>query len=527
MTLGAGLVVGPSRSLVGPCWSLAGPGLLRQLFAPPCPQCQGVSRLSHSSQPTQWSSTSPTNARSPRPGLGPQNPSARSLALSAPRHFQPKLAPSEVTSVLRNNEYTCSDLPAGPVKFFDTNTLQSNDPIEDSYASALTVGGGYLFGIFDGHGGAACGQVVAKRLLHYIAAGLLSPTDLAKHRDVWLDGKKESLVRVFNDNFELVQDLKQLYQRSYVEYLTELQGWTAGSKEVHDIEDILVHAFTRLDEDMSREAIPKDGQEVDMKTLTVAMSGCVAVAAHIEGPHLSVASTGDCTAVVGSLSETDTWVAKKLTNEHNSDNNREVKRILANHPETEHHHIIKGDRLLGMLAPLRAFGDFKFKWPRSTIEETLGGVLGEHAVPANYKTPPYLTAVPEVTYHRLTPRDKFLILGSDGLWDMMTPMQVVRLVGEHMSGKVCLSPLHLTQPNIPLEEIAMVLKKRQESMRLKPNDGNAATHLIRSALGGTAYGVDHGRLSQMLTIPQDMVRMFRDDITITVIFFEDEYLRFC
>jgi pyruvate dehydrogenase phosphatase len=106
-------------------------------------------------------------------------------------------------------------------------------------------------------------------------------------------------------------------------------------------------------------------------------------------------------------------------------------------------------------------------------------------------------------------------------------MQVVRLVGEHMSGKVCLSPLHLTQPNIPLEEIAMVLKKRQESIRLKPNDGNAATHLIRSALGGTAYGVDHGRLSQMLTIPQDMVRMFRDDITITVIFFEDEYLRFC
>lgn len=207
-----------------------------------------------------------------------------------------------------------------------------------------------------------------------------------------------------------------------------LQGWTAGSKEVHDIEDILVHAFTRLDEDMSREAIPKDGQDVDMKTLTVAMSGCVAVAAHIEGPHLSVASTGDCTAVVGSLSETDTWVAKKLTNEHNSDNNKEVKRILANHPETEHHHIIKGDRLLGMLAPLRAFGDFKFKWPRSTIEETLGGVLGEHAVPANYKTPPYLTAVPEVTYHRLTPRDKFLILGSDGLWDMMTPMQVLFLM---------------------------------------------------------------------------------------------------
>ena len=33
---------------------------------------------------------------------------------------------------------------------------------------------------------------------------------------------------------------------------------------------------------------------------------------------------GDCTAVIGSLSETGTWIAKKLTTEHNSDNVQEV-----------------------------------------------------------------------------------------------------------------------------------------------------------------------------------------------------------
>ena len=103
---------------------------------------------------------------------------------------------------------------------------------------------------------------------------------------------------------------------------------------------------------------------------------------------------GDCTAVIGSLSENDTWLAKKLTNEHNSDNNKEVKRILSEHPDSEHHHIIKGDRLLSMLAPLRAFGDFKFKWERSIIEDALGQVLGDRACPPNYKTPPYLTAEP-------------------------------------------------------------------------------------------------------------------------------------
>ena len=51
--------------------------------------------------------------------------------------------------------------------------------------------------------------------------------------------------------------------------------------------------------------------------------------------------------------------------------------------------------------------------------------------------------------------------------------------------------------------------------------------LLFLALGGTAYGVDHGRLSQMLTLPPDMVRMFRDDITVTVIFFDQEFLRHC
>ena len=43
---------------------------------------------------------------------------------------------------------------------------------------------------------------------------------------------------------------------------------------------------------MCREAIPKPGGLVNMKTLTVAMSGCVACVAHVDGPNLHVASTG-------------------------------------------------------------------------------------------------------------------------------------------------------------------------------------------------------------------------------------------
>lgn len=61
-------------------------------------------------------------------------------------------------------------------------------------------------------------------------------------------------------------------------------------------------------------------------------------------------------------------------------------------------------------------------------------------------------------------------------------------------------------------------------LQKKPQDQNAATHLIRYALGGSEYGLEHSRIAHLLSLPQDVVRLFRDDITVTVIFFDHEYL---
>ena len=93
--------------------------------------------------------------------------------------------------------------------------------------------------------------------------------------------------------------------------------------------------------------------------------------------------------------------------------------------------------------PLRAFGDVSFKWSRelqsSVLQSLESGVDLDslnmyHHTPPNYLTPPYLDAAPEVLYHKLRPQDRFLILGSDGLWDEMGSQQAVQLVGEHLSG---------------------------------------------------------------------------------------------
>lgn len=288
-------------------------------------------------------------------------------------------------------------------------------------------------------------------------------------------------------------------------------------------------AILRLDSDLSKEVIDlyKEKGEVNAKTLSVALSGAVVCVCHVDGPDLTVANVGDCNAVVGTMLEGDEWLAKKITKEHNSENYDELKRIWSEHPESERKTVIRRDRLLGELAPLRSLGDYRYKWSAETLNDVAVPLLGPKALAANYHTPPYLTAQPDIYHHRLTPKDKFLVIASDGLWDMITPLQAVKLVGEHMKGKVFFNPLKLPRKDIQLGDINELLMHRKESLKSKPKDRNAATHLIRHAIGGTEYGVDHSRLAHLLSLSPDVCRMFRDDMTVTVVYFDSEYLRQC
>ena len=142
---------------------------------------KSVNRFELTSSTARGLTSDSTRTRGTGKSRGSARVSSRFLQISSPSQYQAKLTPAEVTLMLRANEYTNSDLPTGPVKSYDMNTLRSNNPIEDAHSEALLWNGGYLFGIYDGHGGAACGQVVAKRLLNYIAAGLLSHAEIEMH----------------------------------------------------------------------------------------------------------------------------------------------------------------------------------------------------------------------------------------------------------------------------------------------------------------------------------------------------------
>lgn len=426
----------------------------------------------------------------------------------------PRLSPAEVNRILTKLEYTQEFAPGGPIKSFDTNQLRSNDPMEDMRAEAISLhDGGFYAGVFDGHVSPACAQVLAKRMFHYVDATLL-PKDKLKSI---IEQKDLNLVKNFNDNYEFVTELKEKYEKSLLRHMDIL-----SNKEIMSTKDAIEYALLKLDDDLSSEGVQENG-EVDRKGMTVCMAGAVACLAYIKESELYLASVGDCQAVVGVLNDSKTWTANKLNVAHNSDCPAEVERILSEHPPSESDTVISSERLLGQLAPLRAFGDVRYKWSAQKLKKLAVPLFGSSAIPPNYYTPPYLTAKPDITYHRITPKDKFLVIASDGLWELLSPLEVVRMVGEHMGGKAALTPIRIPKDK-KLKEINSILLARREGLNNVPEDRNAATHLIRNALGGTDIGVEHSRISFFLSFPQDVVRYYRDDISITVVYFDSEYI---
>ena len=239
---------------------------------------------------------------------------------------------------------------------------------------------------------------------------------------------------------------------------------------------------------------------------------------------------GDCRAII-TTSDAGETRCTPLSHDHNSDNVNELNRILSEHPAAEQNSVIRYNRLLGQLMPLRAFGDFGYKWQVSRIKSVgLTKAYGPHVIPPFYQTPPYLTCEPEVTrYDRsLLARDSesFVILATDGLWEQFDSS---RVVAEHLwkhrglkramaADGACLEHQDTVGGAVGTVETPAV-------------DGNSATFLLRSALSqpfdheqhspshqsaSEQRRLEHRKLVSFLTLPSSVVRNFRDDISLIV-----------
>ena len=409
----------------------------------------------------------------------------------------------------------------------------------------------YLFGVFDGHGGPWCSDVVGQRLFEYIAVTLHAPDDLQR---IMTEGKRilshphppthhlhsHPSDKISSNPFTslLLQSFHYPYKdtrNSRIKEIHQLNLWKhiedAYTNIDHDHTEIMAaleSAFSKLDRDICAEAIPIDTQAVDEELLQICTAGSCACVALIKDDDLYIANCGDARAIIGTIDEEGKHGVIHLSHDHNIRNQAEVKRVLAEHPPNESHSVIRSDRLLGLLMPFRAFGDVRFKWPANYLREYLQPYYKKgDAIPQFYLTPPYLTVKPEITKHKLNKKDKFLLLATDGVWDLLSPEKVVESVFNHQKGIQSFDRFVLHKSghgatSLKLKEINQLLLARHQAIKNQPIDQNSATHLIRQALAFTSKGqFDSKLLSDVLTIPNP--RSIRDDITITVVYFDQDF----
>ena len=374
------------------------------------------------------------------------------------------------------------------IRGFEVNYLPSNSPIEDRFVAGISSNlGAALFSIIDGHKGYTCSDHLQKHLLKYVTSRL--------HKEA---------VSTKTDDLQILMNMSWNSTASLDQSVSDIETSQTASILLSDsvLEQCLQEAFLSAENDISNEGLQDiklvlQGHSFtpEMKARVMrAIEGACAILAVVLEKSIAVASTGDCRVVVGQKLPDSTWKAIPLSTDQNAQHAGEVERLKKAHPGEESTVIIN-NRVLGSLMPFRTFGDVDFKWEK----KYLAGV----SVPvwANYFTPPYITAEPVVTHHKLQNEDKFMILASDGLWDRISNEEAVNVVAETISE---------SKSSI----FSSLFRKKSEDQCCREN---AATKLLWHSLGGTEESV-----TKLLNVPRAWSRMFRDDITVMVVFFSDE-----
>ncbi|KAH7432057.1 hypothetical protein KP509_07G005900 [Ceratopteris richardii] len=139
-------------------------------------------------------------------------------------------------------------------------------------------------------------------------------------------------------------------------------------------------------------------------------SGTTAVSLVKQGNNLIVGNVGDSRAVLGTRSADNSLVAVQLTVDLKPDVPKEAERIRRNR---------------GRVFALRKGGLVKRVWlpDQDAPGLAMSRSLGDYCL-KNYG----VISEPEVTYRTLTPDDEFVVLATDGVWDVLTNEQVVDIV---------------------------------------------------------------------------------------------------
>uniref|UniRef100_A0A0D3HHA2 protein-serine/threonine phosphatase n=1 Tax=Oryza barthii TaxID=65489 RepID=A0A0D3HHA2_9ORYZ len=236
---------------------------------------------------------------------------------------------------------------------------------------------GQIFcGVFDGHG--PLGREVARHVRDVLPVKLSSSLALKTEQDPSSNTDKETLEKSDCTSLSDTSNEKQL-----------LSTW----------KNIFVKTFEDVDEDLRQHS-----------GIDCICSGTTAVTVVRQGDHLIIANLGDSRAVLCTRDSKDRPISVQLTTDLKPNLPSEAERILnckgrvfAMDDEPDVPRMWLPDQDAPGLAMARAFGDFCLK---------------SHG----------LICTPEVYYRKLSAKDDFLVLATDGIWDVLSNKEVIKIV---------------------------------------------------------------------------------------------------
>ncbi|KAG7822692.1 hypothetical protein KL909_003857 [Ogataea angusta] len=421
------------------------------------------------------------------------------------------LSDAEVSRRLRQYEESYMVNRGKGVIRYDICQLPSNNPIEDDRSEKLVQvpvqdrennnarveTDWHFWSIFDGHAGWNTSAKLRDSLLDYVV-NELDQAYKVSDKNLRLIPSSETIDRAIKQGFLKLDD--EIVNKN-VQKLLENPSNKAGAAEL----------------------------------LMPALSGSCALMSFYDthSRNLKVAVTGDSRALLGSLDDHENkWTVRALSTDQTGSNPTEVAKLLSEHPNEPN--VVRNGRVLGSLEPTRAFGDARYKWAKDIQTRVANQFFGRQ-LPANLKTPPYVTAEPVITTHEVSPaKHDFLVMASDGLYEMLTNEEIVGLVVRWMEKKKMVRPKKSfmdtlwpsSKDKLPLvEDVTDQSSKSKQRLqtRRKSNevgflleDENVATHLIRNALSN---GGSKEEVNMLVSIPSPLSRRYRDDLTVSVVFF--------
>lgn len=239
---------------------------------------------------------------------------------------------------------------------------------------------GVFCGVFDGHG--RCGHLISKLVRDYLPFMVLS------HRN--------ALLLADADDDPVFSDASPSSSST---------GCSGGSSPQHPSQlleewrEACTNAFNAMDNELKLQA-----------GMDCSFSGTTAVCAIKQGKDLIIANLGDSRAVLATMSGTGFLKAVQLTTDQKPCVPQEAERIKRSEGRVfalkEEPGVMRvwlpGEDCPG-LAMARALGDARLK---------------RHGV----------ISTPQVTGHRVTAADLFIILATDGVWDVLSNEEVVSIV---------------------------------------------------------------------------------------------------